>query len=345
MRLRTAILLIMLAVAPGRAQESEAPGPEAFVTVGVFAEGRLWLLSDRGVLYSVDERAGTSAVETTPEPVGQICRWQGGLAAVTGDGSRGWTLRRRDGGRWSEVARIRRRGDSLVAIDCGDDRVTLLTDLRIVEAGPGSREVRLSAPLRGGRVLAVMLTTPDRLFVGLSAGEWGGGLRRIDRRTGRLDILERTIGGPCGGPLSTACDPVNGIAVSPWRPGCIIVAIGLVHFESGGRLTEVCGDRIERLFVRPMDGSDGGRVGADGEPYNTVAFFGLARIGDELWAAGIDGLYRLRGPDSVERMPMPQFRRVGDFQLSTDIPGMALVVTNVHRRASVSGGAPLLIAR
>ena len=54
------------------------------------------------------------------------------------------------------------------------------------------------------------------------------------------------------------------------------------------------------------------RLGA--QPYNTVAFFGLARIGDELWAAGIDGLYRLRGPDSVQRMPMPQFRRVGDFQ-------------------------------
>ena len=106
MRFGLAILLVMLAGASGRAQELIAPGPEAFITGGVFAEDRLWLLSDRGVLFAIDERAGTSAIDTMPEPVGRICVWQGRLAAIAGVGSRDWTLRRRDDGRWSEVARI-----------------------------------------------------------------------------------------------------------------------------------------------------------------------------------------------------------------------------------------------
>jgi len=334
---------------PAVAQPAERPAPEMFIKRGVFAEGRLWLLSDTGTLFSVDEQAGTSAREELPEPAGDICLWRGRPTILTGAADAGqWTMRRRDGGQWSVIATLPRARDSLVGIDCTEAAVTVLTDRRIIALGETRRERRLSGRLEGGRVTTTLLATPDHLFVGLNAGEWGGGLRRVERRTGRLATIERNISGElCDGPLNTGCDPVNGLAVSPWRPGCVVAAIGLVHFMPRGRLAEICGERVERLYFRPLESGwgDNSRLGADGEPFSTVAFFGLIRSGDTLWAAGIDGLYEVRGPDAVARRPLPTFRQVGDFRLSFEVPGIVLVVTSVHRRASVSAGAPLIVPR
>src|SRR6185295_5454288 len=109
-------------------------------------------------------------------------------------------------------------------------------------------------------------------------------------------VIERNASGElCGGPLNTGCDPVNGIVTAPWKPTCVVAAIGLVHFESSGRLVEICGDTVRRLFFRPLArGAPRQNTSTDDEKDSaTVAFFGLTRVGEEVWAVGIDGLYRM----------------------------------------------------
>jgi hypothetical protein len=231
---------------------------------------------------------------------------------------------------------------------CGEDEVALLTSRRlIVWRGPRPRAVRLSTPVYRGYVASNLYSEAGSLFVGLNNGEWGGGLRRIAIGSGRVRTIERVDGGgACGEPLDTGCDPVNGVAAIPWKPGCVAAAIGLVHFLPHGRLVELCGDRVERLYSKSVERDwpepEQGR-GDDG--YDTVAFFGLVRRGDRLWAAGMDGIYELRGEGAPAFRPMPEFRQVGGFWLSDDLPGFILVATDIARRASVSASSPLLVAR
>src|SRR5262249_30467930 len=139
----------------------------------------------------------------------------------------------------------------------------------------------------------------DVLFVGFNAGEWGGGLVRIDRRDGKVRKISSIASGDvCGGPLDARCHPVNGIVDEPWDPACVVVTIGLEHMMTHGRIVEVCGNTVKRLYVTPLHVDP--RIDAylqsksrGGEPLSTVAFYGLQRVGDALWAAGNDGLYRI----------------------------------------------------
>lgn len=71
-----------------------------------------------------------------------------------------------------------------------------------------------SKPLKHWPAEAV-LVTPKHVFVGYNAGEFGGGLQRIDRTTGIVSNIDDIDGDLCGGNLNPACDPVNGLATIP----------------------------------------------------------------------------------------------------------------------------------
>lgn len=79
-------------------------------------------------------------------------------------------------------------------------------------------------------------------------GRWAAKYRR---RTGKVTVIEKnSTGDLCGGPLNASCDPVNGIADEPWRPDCVAIAIGLVHFSPHGRIVEVCRDEVRRVYFK-----------------------------------------------------------------------------------------------
>lgn len=324
---------------------------DRFLSRGAYVDGQLWLLTDRGSLFRIEERTLRRTDEDLPDPVRDICRRDGELLAVTGhpDGGR-WTVRRRSRGVWRNVAQVSRqdRDEALLAMDCGGEApVTLLTSRRIVELRPGgAASVVPSGEMRYPQVSATVYGTRAHLYVGINSGEWGGGLQRIDRSTGAVVTIERnaTEDSCHGGPLNTACDPVHAIVPLPWRPGCVAVAIGLVHFMSHGRLAEVCGDRVESLYSKeiPFDlGGDG-----DGTPATTsAAFFGLVRSGDTLRAVGVDGIYRLGANGLIDFAPYPAFREVRGVSVNFDLPDVVLVVTEINRRASVSSGAPMIVPR
>jgi hypothetical protein len=193
------LLLGLIAVMPARASaiEPERPGQESFLTRAVYAEGRLWVLSDAGDLSSVTEGRDTRVAETLPEKASDPCVRYGHPVVITGanGGGSAWILRQRAEGVWSVVATVPTEGDGLLAMDCAANRITLLTTRRLMDVdGNGQNAVTLSGKLSQGLVSSTY-GTPDQFFVGSSAGEWGGGLRRIDRRNGNITAIERNSTG------------------------------------------------------------------------------------------------------------------------------------------------------
>ena len=328
-------------------EDAEQAAMQAVVRA-VFAHDRLWLLRLDGSLVSLDpDGAKPEAVASTGKLV-EICKSADGLTAVMDDGRGAWTLQRYSPDRWVVGTKLPTDGDTLVAVDCvGGGGITLVTNRRLLEVQGGTVHAlilkkKLQPPLVNGAALA----TQDAVWVGFNNGEWGGGLRRIDRSDGQVATIERNQSGElCGGPLNTSCDPVNGVAVSPWKPSCVVAAVGLVHMMPHGRIVEVCGKEVRRLYFKPFDPQPPRVTLDDGEPPSTVAFSGLAHRDHELWAIGVDGLYRFTGPQSPEFRPLPKFQNKGGYWVSFDVPGIALVMTEVNQRASMSGAVPIMAVR
>lgn len=347
------LLLVECILTSASAQEPERPGQEAFIKRAVFAQQRLWLLSDSGVLSSIVDRGDERIVEHLSEPVLDVCVQNGDLVVVTGQqrSGRGWTMHRWRAGQWQRELTISRSRDILLALSCLPTQTTLLTSRWLIDVVAGVQKITsLNKPVKSAAIASVH-DLGDHLFVGFNAGEWGGGLIRINRRRGAISRIESNLSGElCGGPLNTHCDPVNGITAEPWNSGCVVVAIGLVHFLSHGRIVEVCGNTVKRLHFRPYEVDsrweiDTGVRRNEDEPFSTVAFFGIGRVGDALWAVGIDGLYRITQSGLSEPVPLPVFKDAGGVSVSFDIPGLVLVGTQVNQRRSVSGGVPMLVPR
>ena len=158
-------------------------------------------------------------------------------------------------------------------------------------------------------------------------------------------VEQNGSGASCGGPLDAGCDPVTSLIAAPGNRACVIAAIALVHMIEHGRIVEICGNHVRRLFFKPLDPQPPHGSLDDGEPALTVAFFGLARGEKGWWAVGTDGLYRFQGDRPAEFLPLPRFENKGGYRVSFAVPGLALVETGVNQRRSMSGSVPLVAAR
>ncbi|HLL55252.1 MAG TPA: hypothetical protein VK447_16970 [Myxococcaceae bacterium] len=344
--------LVLLASPPVAAAEPEEEETRSDIGRAVFTDGWLWLLTDTGALSRISDGGKERLAEALPDPARDMCPRQSSLLVITAPEKKPglWTIRRRAEGAWTVLGTVKTRGDELVAMLCEPERVTLLTSRRLVELTGGTER---SVPLKWKKPMSLVTSvhaTREAIFTGFNFGEWGGGLLRIDRATGKVTPLERNASGKlCGGPLNTKCDPVHAIADEPWKPDCVVAAVGLVHMFPHGRLVEVCGNTIERLYFKPF-GKDDARKDAEApnaekEPFSTVAFFGLVRSGDALLAVGIDGIHRLRDKGAVELTPLPDFKKIGGVAVSFELPDVILVLTSINQRASLSGRVPMLVPR
>jgi len=345
------LMLTFLAAIAGLASAVEPERPAENLTRAVFAEGHLWVLSVAGELSSMTAGLDQRVPETLPQKPIELCVHDGHpLVATRAEDGRAWSLRQRSGEAWPSMGTIAADGDGLLAMDCAADRITLLTTRRLVELQGGRQSaVALSQTLYPGRFYSTYGTSVQ-LFVGINAGEWGGGLRRIDRSRGTVTVLQNnTSGERCGGPLNTECDPVNGITSEPGKPGCIVAAIGLTHVASHGAVVEICGDQVRELYSKPAAKSppspaEAGMEVVDLNSGGTVAFFGLIRTGNTLWAVAKDGLYNLRPDGAAVIVPLPELKDVGGIRLGF-LPDFAVVLTTVNQRHSLSGAVPLLVPR
>lgn len=353
--LMIAVGVLTSLVAVAACNKASAPSDETerdqihAISRAVFADNRLWLLQDVGTLASLRPDENKVQPEQVPGKVLDICKSAGTLTGLFEDGKAGWKLQQRSAERWTARVSVATQGDTLITLGCRDDSdaVTLITNRRLVElAGTSSRSVSLKQPLHEPFGIGTAFVTDDAVWLGLNAGEWGGGLRRIALKDGDAKaIVKHKPGDECGGTLNIACDPVNGIVPSPWKPGCIVVAVGVVHMMSGGHIVEVCGNEVRRLYFKALDPQPPYGKVVDGEPSSTIAFFGLARIGNSVWAVGIDGLYRFDGNSEPQFHPLPKFENRGGYRVSFEIPGIVLVLTDVNQRLSMSGSVPIMAAR
>ena len=336
------------------AMEPKRPGQENSLSRAVFSEGRLWLLSDAGELSSLKEGEKKRIGVDLPEPALDLCLRDGHPEVVTGACQNGstWTIRKWADSKWTTLANVPVEKETLVSLVCSSETEILLTTKRLIEVtATKPRAVELSTRLRRGLVTSVH-ATKSHLFVGTNAGEWGGGLQRIERQSGKVEDIEKNSTGElCGGPLNGSCDPVNGIAPEPWKPDCIAVAVGLIHFSPHGRIVEVCGNRVQRIYFKahksqqPALAKSRSRESKDGEPFETVAFFGLVRVGSQLWAAGSDGVYRIDAGGRASTVPLPKFESIDNVGVSFELPDVVLVLTSINQRMSISGMVPMLVPR
>jgi hypothetical protein len=249
---------------------------------------------------------------------------------------------------WTIEATIDARGEYFVTLICGSGATAVLTTKRLITLGAGAvSEVALDGELDWG--LATTLMTAGTVYAGFNKGEWGGGLRAIDRKTGRIRLIENKDGDLCGGLLNTECDPVNGLATLPWNPDCVAAAIGLVHMDADGHIVTVCGptggDQVRMLYRKQFGERYPNMDLPPEDAYQTMPFFGLATVGGKLLAAGGDGLYTIGETGDAEFEPMPDFKEIGPFHVSFAKPGVVLVLTLVNQRHSVSGATPMLVVR
>jgi hypothetical protein len=365
-----AVLGLALALAaPAYGLEPEREGQDTFISRAVFAQGKLWVLTDAGQVFFIEEGKPNRTKVNLPEPANELWVTHGQAMVATCERSRCsvWTIRQFDGTSWrttTSVAALRK--ETLRAIVGVGTQTMLLTSLRIILVTDKDQKIlKFAEPLFNdppkdpydyGRITSV-LVRPDRIYFGLNAGEWGGGLWTIDRKTGRVASVGDKPIGKSGTVISTGLDPVNALVEEPWKPGCFVAAIGLVHFGPNGRLAEVCGNDVNRLYYRNLRNCDekGPQPTTPGIPrcikedgellMEEEAFFDLARQGDAIWAAGIDGLYKISA-NGVERTgSLPKFDAFDGTCVSFAIPGIALVLTEINRRASVSGAAPMIVSK
>ncbi len=334
--------LVHLGLRPAAAfrqsHRTRRPGQETFLKRGVSAEGKVWLLSDAGQLFSIEQGKNARTLESPPVPIGDICRRDGQvIAAGATDGK--WRIFRHDD-TWAEVATgALEKDERLSALLCTGDTITLLTSHRVLATGADTRSIRLNGEVQTGQ--SAVYATPSRIYLGANWGEWSGMLQTIDRVTGKVSPTWRAETSLC---TAILCGNVTGISALPWRADCVAVTTGLIHFEPHGRVWQVCPHETpERLYFTAYDPKD--KLEANGEPFSTVAFYGVIPEGDALLVVGMDGLYHLNKDGQATYEALPEFETIGGFKISFANPNVILVLTDINSRRSVGGSVPMLIER
>jgi hypothetical protein len=212
------------------------------------------------------------------------------------------------------VASVATDGDLLVAIDCSRDATTLLTSRRLVGSSGGKQsEVKLASDVTAMGVASVTVAA-EQVFVGINKGEWGGGLRRIDRRTGGVTAIEHNESGSlCGGPLNGGCDRCD-IGNVDGKPGCFAAAID--RSLDYGRIVQVTAMECARS-------TQGLPAAVGGQRRRTPTLFGLIALGspDRRRALGHQHQRHLpdRGDTDVSGVAAARVRSIGNIGAASTI--------------------------
>jgi len=182
---------------------------------------------------------------------------------------------------------------------------------------------RLKGMLRGRfQYTAALPLSRDAVYIGFNSGEWRGGLQRMDLQTGLITNVERRDTKElCAGPLNSDCDPVTGAISDPQNKECVLVAVGLEHMMSHGRILRVCENDADVVFQKSYE-VGGLKKGA--KLRMTEAFFGLVRGPDKaLWGTTPRAFYRFEADGSEkDEFALPKPKPVSGIHLSREIPGV-----------------------
>jgi hypothetical protein len=206
------------------------------------------------------------------------------------------------------------------------------------------RVVELKGKLRSGvQVSAASLQGGSSIYVGFDVGEWGGGLQRVDLKTGAVtDIERRDTKNACDGPLNRECDPVTGVIPDPQSKDCVLTSIGLVHLGmSNGRMLRVCGSQVTQVSEILLPDRENGT----NKWGRTEAFYGIApSLEGGFWGITYRSLHQFDAAGKQEReYALPNLESVSGIRLSRALPGVIVLQTDVNWAVSTSGYTPLVV--
>jgi hypothetical protein len=327
----------------GVACSDDAPTREMAVQV-LRHHGEIYVVGESGSLTSFDPGFVSYRVDLAGERVVALVRARSGaLWALATRSSRAqvWS---RDGAAWQRAFDVPvLPGDSIFAL--GEQHglpVVVLSKAAVTFDARGTpSRVAFSAALPSSLQSECAITEAGFVYVGINAGEWGGGLRRITLATGAVESIERRDGNElCEGPLNASCDPVTAVLVDAREPDCVFASVGLAHMGfTEGRVLRVCGGHVAVDFQPPPLENPA----ASGNKAMTDPMTALTPMRAGYVASGPSALYVVR--DGVgERIPwMTPVKRCG-LLVAEAAPGVNAVFTSVNNRRSVSGPMPLLAA-
>lgn len=298
----------------------EAAGAQTFedrqlgdrILAGVATHDRLWLLGSTGRVVAFDRTTGERRVVAT------------GISYIAPDGDHLWSLSQWQGEDAPLLIRDlrepRRSPESLavsgspIGFHVHNGQFSLVTTSAVASRSGGRWNIQsIGGTFISGRgVLAA--DRQGTLFLGINYGEHGGGLRRVDPRSGKLVRVggDDPEGPICGGAL-TACDAINGVIADPDFSGCVIVAGGNDHMISRGGIRRVCGDVVTVLHQETAADAPLGR------PFDSLASTPTG------WVAGIDGnVIRKVGHQPVEQS-RPELRDWSGISVNDDQPDVIFV--------------------
>jgi hypothetical protein len=356
-----ALLMVWTLGVNGSAQPAPQPQPETDpvlgerIAEGAVLDGRLWLRGTLGKNSFGDRSGGLVSLGIADNS--RRVHFEKGVIALVKDGHDLRVLRQPSSNSGTFVVSVWRNGtfedlgqfkspnnDVPLALLSNKPALTVLTErtIRALSPGRGWNSVPLKGKLRLGVQMAIASpTVGSSAYVGINKGEWGGGLQRVDLRTGDITNIERRDGKElCEGPLNSDCDPVTGVIPDPQKKECVLASVGLVHlFSSEGRILRVCGETVTVISEKSVSNDNGDKRRM------TEAFFGVAPAADGgYWAITWRALYHFDpGGNQKGDYPLPKLQPVSGIYLSRELPGAVVVRTDVNWSVSTSGYTPLVI--
>jgi hypothetical protein len=319
---------------------------EGYLLSAAFAQERVWMLSNAGVVSSIELQGDERSLEELPERALDLCVSNGQPAVIT-VGDDAWSFRRREGKFWTVTATAPFDGDDFKAMHCGNDATLMLTSTRLIELGTHglARVVRLSGQSLDARRISDVYDEGKTLLLGLDDGEFGGGVLRVDKFTGAVTTLPQANKAWKDDPKTLALIPVFAITAEPWNARCAALAAGLAHmFMEQGRIVEVCGNELRTIYERPSSTTSANHT-PDFDADRTTAFYGVTESGGALWAVSKDAIYRIDASGNATPYPAPHYKNVDGVDVSFDNPAFVLVVAVFDQGPLTNRALPILVPR
>jgi hypothetical protein len=319
----------------GPAEPDPPAGDRTQVTRAGYFGRTLYTLDTDGRLLARAEGADHGTDVNVPGPVRDFCALGADLHLVTSD-PQSTTLSVWTGApdAWVLAAAfVETRRDPFLALDCSGPEAAILT-ARTIRFPHRQRSSAITGNPLGEGAFPTTLQHDGFLYVGINAGEFGGGLVRFPLTGGRAEIIDKS-------------EPVTGLALDPASPDCILASVGLVHFAPSGSIVRICGKGIALAYAKPYTLDPDWRFDPahPAEAYPSVAFFSLGDSPDGVWAVATDGIYRFGTAPVPAFTAFPRSFNLAPGGVDWSNPAFVLVPTTMNRRFSVSGASLILVPR
>lgn len=263
------------------------------------ANGVIWILGSDGELLRMPS-IDTSSFDVAERDVAEICADGTELRFLQAGPMGVWSLK--SSSSQSPLISISKEDGQPLALVCSSHQSVIVTDKVIaVHEFSANKITPLSAPLYAGKYTAAI--EGRNLLVGIDAGEWGGGLRKIDIDNGSVAEINDNHPDPCKALVNSLCRTVTSIIKDANNASCFVVASGLEHKYTSGRLVKLCENEFSILIELRRD------------RLNSVPFYHLIYASGKLHASSDKGVYTIQN-EHASFEPFKNSVNIGKYNVS-----------------------------